>query len=139
MGTSAATATCNATNGRNGGSGAVVSGAFTCQVAEGMTVQCTGGLGANPGGQTGVWTTYTCNGVSSTTFPGGNGGNSIFGTGGIYNTIVSNYDVRTGRGYGSGGSGGGGCPECIGHGAPGFVAAEWLNLGNGGSGGGVVQ
>ncbi len=136
MGTSAATATCNATNGENGGSGAVVSGAFTCQVAEGMTVQCTGGLGANPGGQTGVWTTYTCNGVSSTTFPGGNGGNSIFGTGGIYNTIVSNYDVRTGRGYGSGGSGGGGCPECIGHGAPGFVAAEWLNLGNGGSGGG---
>ena len=139
MGDSAATSVCHATSGENGGAAAVVSGAFTCALANGKSgTQCTGGFAASPGGVIGFGTTYLCNGTGNgASYPGGNGGSSTFGTGGIYNTIVDNRAARGGQGYGSGGSGGGDdCPECVGHGAPGFVAAEWLNLGNGGSGGG---
>ncbi len=131
---------CNATDGENGGSGSVATSSGTCSVLDDngkhiVLVTCSGGRGANPGGSTALNDNQSCTGTTTiNSHPGGNGANSMFGTGGIYDT--NNSALRDGKGYGSGGCGGGGVPSAFGNGAPGFVAAEWLNLGNGGAGGG---
>ncbi len=103
----------------------------------------TGGFGVSPNGQNGAGQQSCGMNLLSQCVFGGNGGGSLFGAGGVYS--VNSSDNRHGKGYGSGGCGGGGntCtggdadpgPSHTGDGAPGFVAVEWYNYANGGAGG----
>ncbi len=117
-----------------------------CTYTDGTVTLQTGGGGCAPGGLRGE-TPPCVSTVSQICTPGGNGGGSIFGAGGIYSTIASRGN-RHGQGYGAGGCGSGvhNCSsypgvsaisdEFTGNGAPGFVAAEWHQIANGGGGGG---
>lgn len=104
----------------------------------------TGGAAGGSGGENGG--NRICNSsITVKCAPGSNGGGSLFGRGGVYSYASSL--LRHGQGYGAGGCGGGaaGCSSYpsadagenfTGDGAPGFVAVEWYNISNGGSGGG---
>jgi len=136
-----------ATPGENGGAMGVPTSQI-CNFADRKDLPTlTGGGGAAPGGQNAPG--EMCNtDVNTNCAFGSNGGGSTFGTAGVYATVSS--DNRHGQGYGAGGCGSGmeGCPEYpdvdahpnfTGNGAPGFVAVEWLNYGNGGAGGGAAS
>lgn len=103
-----------------------------------------GGAAGGTGGENGGNRICDSN-IKVSCAPGSNGGGSLFGRGGIYSYTSS--PLRHGQGYGAGGCGGGasGCSSYpsadagenfTGDGAPGFVAVEWYNISNGGSGGG---